>query len=139
MAFIPTGHSKGWYELDLLQEHHNRWIKRIFNVKNAMFGSKFLQNVSINIRAFGDLRQKLLYAMGLVHTESGRSHVTMKNDIEALARNLLDDDVLLFCASRQQPFSSADALEKGFNKLAGGQLDIFLTRTTMNVGSNQES
>jgi len=49
----PLGQSNRFHEHDLLQEHHNHWIKSTLNSKNADFDSKFMQEViALNIQTF---------------------------------------------------------------------------------------
>uniref|UniRef100_D8Q8N9 DUF6589 domain-containing protein n=1 Tax=Schizophyllum commune (strain H4-8 / FGSC 9210) TaxID=578458 RepID=D8Q8N9_SCHCM len=55
----PSGQPGRWFELDLLQEHFNFWIKRLFNSKTISFDAQHLsQRVALNIQGLGDLRSR---------------------------------------------------------------------------------
>ncbi|KAJ3765120.1 hypothetical protein FB446DRAFT_655696 [Lentinula raphanica] len=55
---VNTSNLEGhWFELDLLQEHFNFWIKRLFNSKSHDFDSRHLAEcVSLNIQGLSALR-----------------------------------------------------------------------------------
>jgi len=82
----PSGHWNGFHEHDLLQEHHNQWIKMTLNLKNVDFDSKFMQEViALNIWTFIALRRFMFQVLGLDPNNIRCSQQEMCMDIEALA------------------------------------------------------
>ncbi|KAG9092764.1 hypothetical protein FS749_015455 [Ceratobasidium sp. UAMH 11750] len=126
----PSGLPNHWHELDLLQEHHNLWIKHVFNKKNSDFDSKFLRRaVSVNIRGFGKLRDTLLHMLGLSAVSTGRSLPDYEHDIDVLATHYRRSDLFTFKHGRFQAFSVVDTFSRGYEKLESGALAKFLDRT----------
>jgi hypothetical protein len=127
----PSGIPARYYEGDLLQEHHNREIKRTFNPKNGKFDSPWMRTVSLNIRPLGSLRRGLYEAFGLKQVTHGRSKAQLAADIEKLASRHLADNIHVFHEGRSQPHVVANGYTTGYNKLAGGQLHTFLHRASV--------
>ncbi|KAF8341666.1 uncharacterized protein EI90DRAFT_3012173 [Cantharellus anzutake] len=61
-VICPSGRSDGRVEHDLLQEHHNFWIKQVFNGWEA---------VALNIVPLKELAQNILEKFGLANFFSG--------------------------------------------------------------------
>lgn len=130
----PTGLIFGWYEHDLLQEHHNFWIKRVFNIKNLTFDSVFLRDtVALNIRKFGDLRERFYGMLGLGQRRSTRVKAQVEADIKVLASTFIQSKSHTFHSGRTQPFTTMDAISVGINKLSNGVLSSFLNRPTVDA------
>lgn len=126
----PTGQEFGWYEHDLLQEHHNLMIKRVFNQKNVDFGSDFLRKaVAINIRKFGDLRERFFGMLGLRERGVGRGLDEAEADIRALSTHYQEEETHIFMPGRKQSYCAIDSIRTGMEKLANGGLKAFLART----------
>ncbi|KAG9092480.1 hypothetical protein FRC06_011907, partial [Ceratobasidium sp. 370] len=126
----PSGLPNHWHKLDLLQEHHNLWIKQVFNKKNSDFDSKFLRRaVSVNIRGFGKLRDTLFHMLGLSTVPTGRSLPDYKHDIDVLATHYCRTDLFTFKPGRSQAFNAVDTFSRGYEKLQSGTLAKFLDRT----------
>ncbi|KAG9077862.1 hypothetical protein FS749_010195 [Ceratobasidium sp. UAMH 11750] len=107
----PSGLPNHWHELDLLQEHHNLLIKRVFNKKNSDFDSNFLRRaVSVNIRGFGKLRDALLHMLGLSTVPTGHSLPDYEHDIDVLATHYRRSDLFAFKPGRFQAFNVVDML-----------------------------
>ncbi|KAF9790841.1 hypothetical protein BJ322DRAFT_1104486 [Thelephora terrestris] len=88
-----TGKAGQWYEVDLLQEHLNFWIKVFFNSRSSAFDSPFLQNVALNITGFSSLRTILEHVLG-ISASTGYHHKPSKvADILTLAARHKQDDV----------------------------------------------
>ena len=53
----PSGLPGHWHELDLLQEHFNFWLKRLYQSKTMSFDSKFLtETTGLNLAGFNKFR-----------------------------------------------------------------------------------
>ncbi len=127
----PSGHEGHWHELDLLQEHFNYWLKRLFNSKSLDFDSSFLREVvGLNLRGFCDMRELMMKFFGL--KGPGKSHTDSNNtaDINRLGDHYRSEDVLTFHVGRDQPYRVENEFALGVDKLHGGQLQTFLERTT---------
>ena len=129
----PSGQSNGFHEHDLLQEHHNHWIKMTLNSKNADFDSKFMQEViALNIQTFISLQTFVYQVLGLNPISNRCSRQEMHMDIEVLALRYCKDDILIFHANHSQPYVAIDAFTAGISKLEGGQLADFIKQTSSN-------
>lgn len=132
----PSGLPGHWHELDLLQEHFNYWLKRLFNAKSLDFDSSFLREVvGLNLRGFCDLRDKMCAFFGI--TKPGRTHseADTRADINRLGAHYREDAVLKFHRARGQPFAVPDEFAAGIDKLRDGQLPVFLARTSADRSS----
>ncbi|KAG8695321.1 hypothetical protein FRC09_009227 [Ceratobasidium sp. 395] len=128
----PSGLPNHWHELDLLQEHHNLWIKTLFNKKNSDFDSNFLRKaVSLNIRGLAQLRNHLFQMLGLSATPTGQSLPDYEHDIDVLATHYRRNNLFIFTAGRSQSFAAVDTFSQGYEKLESGTLAKFLDRTLM--------
>ncbi|KAF8598903.1 hypothetical protein BDV93DRAFT_450359 [Ceratobasidium sp. AG-I] len=123
-----------WHELDLLQEHHNLWIKRIFNSSNSEFDSTFLRElVSLNVVGFGWARKAVVSMLGLRPTSSGNPDINFSADITALAQTILAEGSLAHVASRSAETGSVnDNYAQGIDCLTDGQLATFISRSLNN-------
>ncbi|KAH7867816.1 uncharacterized protein C8R40DRAFT_1063573 [Lentinula edodes] len=119
-----------WFELDLLQEHFNFWIKRLFNSKSHDFDSEHLAEcVSLNIRGLSMLRGHMSKQFGLSETSYTHSDPSKIADINRLGSHYRAHNILRYIPARDQPYLVPDEYTAGINYLADGQLDIFLQRT----------
>jgi hypothetical protein len=126
----PSGHPGHWFELDLLQEHYNFWLKRLFNSKSHDFDAKHLSEaVGLNIRGFSSLRDIFPGLFGLKKTGQHHTDASTSDDIDTLGAHFRSDRILTFSPGRDQPYQVKDEFAEGFNILSGGQLQTFLQRT----------
>ncbi|KEP49079.1 hypothetical protein V565_108710 [Rhizoctonia solani 123E] len=126
-----SGLPNHWHELDLLQEHYNLWIKRVFNKKNSVFDSNFLRlSVSVNVAGFGRLRDKLFHMIGLSRVTTGRSLPDYQSDINVLATHYRQNGLFKFERGRSQAFTANDIFAAGYDKLKTSALSKFLDRTS---------
>ncbi|KAI4521076.1 hypothetical protein K525DRAFT_202170 [Schizophyllum commune Loenen D] len=129
----PTGRPNHYQELDLLQEHFNKVIKRVAD-KTEDFGSKHLsETISLNIPGFSALRN--IVAAAFLVKRSGANHKNPEktNDINRLGAHYQTAHRLEYCANRQQPYRVANEFESGYSLLYAGQLDTFLERTSADM------
>ncbi|KIO29718.1 hypothetical protein M407DRAFT_226543, partial [Tulasnella calospora MUT 4182] len=125
----PSGLPNNWYAGDLLQEHHNFWIKTIFNGKTADFDSLFLKEaVALNIVSFQSLRESLYSMFGLQKPGRYEAELKISADINALGAQFLSDHIHKFIPARSQPFVVRDAISHGMEVLSGGSLSAFLKK-----------
>ncbi|KAJ7116291.1 hypothetical protein C8R46DRAFT_1264083 [Mycena filopes] len=126
----PSGRRGHWLELDLLQEHFNFWIKRLFNSKSHDFDSKHLSEaVGLNIAGISKLRETFPGLFGLKQNGQRHKDASTAHDINRLGTHLRKHHILEYEAGRDQPYQVSNEFGAGHSKLLGGQLDIFLTRT----------
>lgn len=126
----PSGLPGRWHELDLLQEHINFWIKRVFPDQNTDFDSSFLRHaVSLNIKSFGNIREGLSGIFGLFSGGSSRQKQQVDADLNVLGSHYLQEQLHVFVAGRRQAFSARDAFADGLKKLSVSQLATFLARS----------
>ncbi len=132
----PSGRPGHWHELDLLQEHFNFWLKRLFNTKSLDFESSFLREVvGLNLSGFCDMRDFMFEIFGL--RGPGKSHTDTDNyaDINSLGDHYRRDGVLVFHVGREQPYHVENDYSLGYEKLQNGQLQTFLDRTAADRSS----
>ncbi|CAK5272580.1 unnamed protein product [Mycena citricolor] len=119
-----------WLELDLLQEHHNFWIKRLFNSKSQDFDSKHLSEaVSLNIHGFSELRKSFPETFGLKPNSGIHAKSDTSSDINALGFHYQADNILRYIPGRNGHVVPNEFIV-GRQILAGGKLAEFLERTT---------
>ncbi|KAH9931770.1 hypothetical protein B0H21DRAFT_836229, partial [Amylocystis lapponica] len=100
----PSGVPGHWHELDLLQEHFNFWIKRLFNSKSLDFDSKFLKEaVSLNLRGFNTLRDRLTELFGIGKRSGRHTNASIIADLNALGFHYHSHHILRYRRGRQQP------------------------------------
>lgn len=129
---VNTSGLKGrWFELDLLQEHFNFWIKRLFNGKTKDFDAKHLaEAVSLNIQGFGTTRDRVPGLFGFRKSAGTHTSPDKANDINRLGTHFHDNKILQFVPKRDQPYLVKDEFGAGIDVLEDGQLRTFLDRTT---------
>ncbi|KAH6913289.1 hypothetical protein BKA70DRAFT_1525370 [Coprinopsis sp. MPI-PUGE-AT-0042] len=135
----PSGLPGHWQELDLLQEHFNYWLKRLFNTKSHDFESRHLSEVvGLNISGFSLLRDRFPSIFGF--RRSGKKHrdPDKSSDINILGQHYREVSLFSRQLERRQPKRVVNEFEKGMSILANGQLDRFKTRTTTSGHVNEE-
>ena len=136
----PSGVPGHWHELDLLQEHHNFWLKRLFQKKTMDFGSRFLrETIGLNLSGFGRLRARFPQIFGLNKTSGRHTPANTTNDINRLGRHYHEANILSFCPGRKQPYTVANEFADGVAKLREGQLQVFLDRTLHGTTSDSDT
>lgn len=99
-------------------------------MKNKDFGSEFLTKaVALNIRKFGDLRERFYAMLGLRRREAGRAVLESQADIRALSKILNTENPLSLVSGRTQSFRTVDSIAAGINKLGNGGIKQFLERS----------
>ncbi|KAJ6626497.1 hypothetical protein B0H10DRAFT_2429883 [Mycena sp. CBHHK59/15] len=125
-----TGLFGHWLELDLLQEHFNFWIKRLFNSKSHSFDSKHLSEaVGLNTHGFSAIRDQFPGIFGFKKTDGTHRKADTTNDLNALGVHFRDDYIMQYVAGRNGHVVPNE-FYGGIDILAGGKLDEFLERTT---------
>ncbi|KAJ7751677.1 hypothetical protein B0H16DRAFT_1317992, partial [Mycena metata] len=126
----PSGRRGHWLELDLLQEHFNFWIKRLFNSKSHDFDSKHLSEaVGLNIAGISKLRETFPGLFGLKQNGQRHKDASTVHDINRLGIHYRKNHILEYEAGRDQPYQVGNEFGAGHSKLLNGQLEIFLKRT----------
>ncbi|KAJ8095459.1 hypothetical protein PM082_023229 [Marasmius tenuissimus] len=120
-----------FFELDLLQEHFNFWLKRLFNAKSHEFDSKHLSEVvGLNIRGFGQLREQIVRVFGLKPNSAKHTSPDRRVDINALGKHLRSTRVLTYIAQREHAYRVNDEFGRGLDHLEEqGGLAAFIRRT----------
>ncbi|KAK6977142.1 hypothetical protein R3P38DRAFT_2582264 [Favolaschia claudopus] len=119
-----------WLELDLLQEHLNFWIKRLFNSKSHSFDSKHLSEaVSLNIHGISTVRERVPGIFGFKKNGGGHKKSDTTNDLNALGVHYHEDRIMQYIPGRNGHVVPNEFFA-GYEILEGGKLDEFLERTT---------
>ncbi|KAK1225472.1 hypothetical protein PQX77_011585 [Marasmius sp. AFHP31] len=127
----PSGKPGNWFELDLLQEHFNFWIKRLFNSKSHEFDSKHLSEaVSLNIVGFSRVRDTIPRMFGVKRNGSQHTDPKKTSDINRLGQHFVDNKILQFVHDREHmgPDLVPNEFSAGVNILRKGQLRTYLDR-----------
>lgn len=128
----PSGKPGHWHDLDLLQEHHNYWIKILYNSRDAHFDSNFLRKaVSLNIIGFRHLRERLEKVLGVKPSFGSHTSPSKVADINLLAARHQEDNVFTYRPGRKQLTKTKDIFDAGVEKLQTGHLEIFKARTSV--------
>lgn len=132
----PSGYAGRWQEGDVLQEHNNKAIKRVFNKKASGFGGDFIRTkVSLNVLSFGQLQQSVLGLLGLSQKPQGRSKVDHKADIDCITTSYEHHRLFTFQPGRTQAFVAQDVFSAGYSKLQDSALQKFLDCTVLDPES----
>ncbi|KAJ7849458.1 hypothetical protein B0H13DRAFT_1906139 [Mycena leptocephala] len=123
-----TGLLGHWLELDLLQEHFNFWIKRLFNSK-AMIS---IQNISPR----PSIRDRFPGIFGFKKNQGKHKNADTMNDLNALGTHYRDDHIMQYIPGRNGHVVPNE-FYAGFDILDGGKLEEFLEHTTRNGASVQ--
>lgn len=127
----PSGLPGHWVELDLIQEHYNFWIKRLFNSKSHTFDSQHLaEHVGLNIGGFSALRERFPILFGFKRNGGRHTNPKSNGDINRLGFHYRLEHIMSFKPNRRQPYVVGDEFNEGIHKLTGGQLAKFIARTT---------
>lgn len=125
----PSGLNGRWFELDLLQEHFNFWIKRLFNSKSHDFDATHLaEAVSLNIQGFSKFRDAFPGVFGIKKNNHRHTEANTRGDIDSLGTHYHDDKILSYIPGREQKLVKNEFSE-GVSLLYQKQLKIFLDRT----------
>lgn len=132
-----TGLHGHWLELDLLQEHYNFWIKRLFNSKSHSFDSRHLSEaVGLNIHGFSAIRDQFPGLFGFKKNDGKHKHADKTDDLNALGTHYRDDHIMQYVPGRNGHVV-ANEFNAGYDILEGGKLAEFLERTTRDGHSVQ--
>jgi len=124
-----SGKADDFQAKDLLQEHHNLSLKRVFNGRLSQFDSKFLREaVALNIIPLTQLSNSLQEKFGIKTPHMSRSDTDISTDINFLGQAYLDEGHHLYTPSRTQSYIVIDAIGHGLSKLQGGALQSFLEK-----------
>ncbi|KAJ7195396.1 hypothetical protein C8J57DRAFT_1738619 [Mycena rebaudengoi] len=135
-AIGKIGH---WFELDLLQEHHNFWIKNLFNSKSHDFDGKHLSEaVGLNITGISTLRERFPGLFGLKNNGQFHRKVSVHDDINRLGSHYHRDHTMWWESGRDQAFQVGSEFAEGATVLASGTLITFLSRTSRGRPINPE-
>ncbi|KAG6904870.1 hypothetical protein DXG01_006553 [Tephrocybe rancida] len=140
----PSGRKGHWLELDLLQEHFNFWIKRLFNSKSHDFDARHLSEaVSLNISGFSMLRDRFPALFGAKRNSPNHANADKQGDINRLGFHFRLDKILAYIPNRVQAYLVNDEFARGYDILVAGQLQVFIERTSrdgthMNSDMNSE-
>ncbi|KAK6992066.1 hypothetical protein R3P38DRAFT_3227090 [Favolaschia claudopus] len=127
----PSGRIGHWLELDLLQEHFNFWIKRLFNAKSHdLEGQHLAEAVNLNIAGISKLRETFPGLFGLKRNGQRHTDASTIHDINQLGNHFRKNHVLEYEGGRNQPYVVPNEWGLGYAKLLNGQLKTFLDRTT---------
>ncbi|KAJ3505619.1 hypothetical protein NMY22_g17517 [Coprinellus aureogranulatus] len=118
----PSGRLGHWFELDLLQEHFNFWLKRLFNAKSHSFDSRHLSEaVGLNIGGFSLLRDTFPSIFGLRKNKPAHTDPAKHTDINRLGEHYRTDNILIHKSGRTQPYEVINEFGKGYEILELGR------------------
>ncbi|EJD47436.1 hypothetical protein AURDEDRAFT_163653 [Auricularia subglabra TFB-10046 SS5] len=119
----PTGHKDGWVALDLMQEHLNFWIKRMYAAHGSNGSTEWLAMISPCIEVLRSVANQMHATLG---SYQGRTHTTpdLTRDIRELMRNLEQNEVYSKRTDRKNAGDAiapvTDLLTEGFGQMVYG-------------------
>ncbi len=114
---------------DLLQEHHNLSLKRVFNGRLSWFDSKFLREaVALNIIPLAQLSNSLQEKFRIRTPHMSRLDADISADINFLGQAYLDKGHHLYTPGWTQSYVAINAIGHGLLKLQGNALQNFLEK-----------
>ena len=124
-----SGKAEDFQAKDLLQEHHNLSLKKIFNRWLLWFDSKFLREaVALNIIPLAQLSNSLQEKFGIGTSHASWSDADISADINFLGQAYVNDGQHLYTPGWTQSYVSIDAIPRGLSKLQSGALQNFLEK-----------
>ena len=124
-----SGNVEDFQAKDLLQEHHNFSLKRVFNGRWSHFDSKFLREaVALNIIPLAQLSNSVREKFGIEVAHHSHSDANISANINFLGQAYLDSGHHLYTPGRAQSYLSIDAVGHGLSKLQGSALQNFLEK-----------
>ncbi|KIY46989.1 hypothetical protein FISHEDRAFT_46222 [Fistulina hepatica ATCC 64428] len=118
-----------WIELDLLQEHYNFWIKRLFGEKSYGFNTTHLsEHIALNIKGFSELRDLFPHLFGYARRSGKHTDSSTRNDINELGHHYRQDEVHMFRRGRSH-HTVGNEFAAGYDRLASGVCVDFIRRT----------
>ncbi|KAL1698671.1 hypothetical protein EV121DRAFT_217780 [Schizophyllum commune] len=135
----PSGRRGHWFELDLLQEHFNFWLKRLFNTKTTSFEAHHLSvNVGLNIKGFDEIRDTVTRAMGIKRSSYAHTDPNMLNDINALGLEYHTNKTLTYVKGRAHSVLIVDEFNKGIDIVCHqGKFAEYVARTSIRSGTGE--
>ncbi|KAL1658848.1 hypothetical protein GGF50DRAFT_66457 [Schizophyllum commune] len=132
----PSGRPGHWLELDLLQEHFNFWLKRLFNSKTTSFEAHHLsRKVALNIQGLGDLRSLIARVFNFKRASFAHTNPDKVSDINTLGSHYRTDRTLVFVKGRDQPRLVQDEFAAGIDiVLHKGKFSEFIQHTSLKEG-----
>ena len=92
-----SGKAEDFQAKDLLQEHHNLSLKRVFNGWQSHFDSKFLREaVALNIIPLAQLSNSVREKFGIETAHNGHSDADINVDINFLGQAYLNNSHHLY-------------------------------------------
>ncbi|EJD45441.1 hypothetical protein AURDEDRAFT_124563 [Auricularia subglabra TFB-10046 SS5] len=119
----PTGHKDGWVALDLMQEHLNFWIKKMYAAHGSNGSWEWLAMISPCIEVLRSVANQMHASLG---SYQGRTHTTpdLTRDIQELMRDLEKHRVYTQMKAREDVGEAAppvtDLLTEGFGQMVYG-------------------
>ncbi|KIY52248.1 hypothetical protein FISHEDRAFT_35605 [Fistulina hepatica ATCC 64428] len=119
-----------WIELDLLQEHFNFWIKRLFGEKSYGFNTTHLsEHIALNIKGFSELRDLFPHLFGYARRSGKHTDSSTRNDINELGHHYRTDEVHSFVQGRTH-HTVGNEFAAGYDRLESSVCADFIRRTT---------
>lgn len=123
----PSGLPGHWHEIDLLQEHFNFWLKRLYQSKSMSFESRFLKEVvGLNLCGFNKFRNEFTRIFGLKQHSGFHPDKKRTDDVNRLGDSYREHSVLRFAPGRTQAYTVRNEFEDGVEKLYEGKLAAFV-------------
>ncbi|EJD36809.1 hypothetical protein AURDEDRAFT_45386, partial [Auricularia subglabra TFB-10046 SS5] len=119
----PTGHKDGWVALDLMQEHLNFWIKKMYAAHGSNGSCEWLAMISPCIEVLRSVANQMHANLG---SYQGRTHTTpdLTRDIQELMRDLEKHRVYTQMKAREDVGEATepvtDLLTEGFGQMVYG-------------------
>ena len=124
-----SGNVEDFQAKDLLQEHHNLSLKRIFNRQLSQFDSNFLREaVALNIIPLAQLSNSLQEKFGIQTPHANRLDADISVDINFLGQVYVNNGHHLYLPSWTQSYVSIDTVTCGLSKLQSDTLQSFLEK-----------
>ena len=132
----PSGRPGHWLELDLLQEHFNFWLKRLFNSKTTSFEAHHLSHkVALNIQGLGDLRSLVARIFNFKRSSFAHTSPNKVSDINTLGSHYRTDRTLVFVKGRDQPRLVNDEFAAGIDIVCHkGRFSEYIRSTSLKTG-----
>ncbi|KAK1217605.1 hypothetical protein PQX77_019735 [Marasmius sp. AFHP31] len=107
-----------WFEGDLFQEHHSKWVEDMIGQHGSQFDNPLYQEIiSPNTQLFIELKDEAADAFGLRRRSKSHTSPHLRDEYQTLLRKLGETETHLFCPTRSFRFTTDHLGDLGYEQL----------------------
>jgi hypothetical protein len=129
-----TGKPGQWYEADLLQEHHNRWLEDMVQRHGGEFDDLFYRKtISLNVSHFLRIKEEIETTFGLDQRSKSHTSPHLRDEFRLLLNLYKEEELHSFRFGRSLGHAAKNAFALGYECLDSGKLAEYIRKSTAHV------